>query len=135
MAARTMPILDALLGTFADWLVHRREMREVRELDRTEFDHIAADLQISPAVLDELVRRGSHAVDQLPKMLEGLGIDQAALAKTQPRLLRDMEQVCALCGLKRRCDRDIANGTVGEHFQGYCPNAHTIAQLGKSARG
>ncbi len=110
-------------------------MREVRDIDRSEFDHIAADLQISPGVLDELVRRGPHAVDELPKMLKSLGIDRTALTKAQPRLLRDMEQVCALCGQKRRCDRDIANGSVGDHYQEYCPNAHTIMQLDKSTRG
>lgn len=131
MVAPTLPILEPLLGTLADWLSHRREMREVRELDRTEFDHIAADLQISPGNLEELVRRGPHALDELPKMLAALGIDQAALAKAQPRLLRDMEQVCALCGKKRRCDRDIANGSVGDHYQEYCPNADTLVQLDK----
>jgi hypothetical protein len=135
MVARTLPILEPLLGTFADWLSHRREMREVRELDRAEFDHIAADLQMSPGNLEELVRRGPHALDELPKMLVALGIDQAALAKTQPRLLRDMERVCALCGEKRRCDRDIANGSVGDHYQDYCPNAHTITQLDKKHTG
>jgi hypothetical protein len=135
MVVRTIPILDALLGTFADWLVHQREVREIGQIDRNEFDRIAADLRISPSVLDELVRRGSHAADELPKMLEALGINQDVLARTQPRLLRDMEQVCALCGQKRRCDRDIASGSVGDHYQDYCPNAHTIMQLDKSIRG
>jgi uncharacterized protein YjiS (DUF1127 family) len=134
MVARTMPILDVLLGTFADWLSRRREMRELSEIDRNEFAHIASDLQISPSVLDELVRRGPHAVDELPKMLDALGVDQAALARTQPRLLRDMEQVCALCGQKRRCDRDLASGSVGDHYQDYCPNAHTIMQLDRQSR-
>jgi hypothetical protein len=40
-----------------------------------------------------------------------------------------MERVCALCGHKRQCDRDLASGASAEHYQEYCLNAPTIAQL------
>jgi hypothetical protein len=131
--AKPFPRLELVLSTFADWLKHRREMREVRELDRADFDRIATDLRISPTDLDELVRQGPHSADELPNMLKALGISEANLAKTQPMLLRDMERVCALCGHKRQCDRDLIAGTAAEHFAGYCPNAPTIEQLDKTA--
>ena len=131
--AKPFPRLELVLSTFADWIKHRREMREVRQLDRADFDRIATDLRVSPADLDELVRQGPHSADELPKMLKALGISEADLAKTQPTLLRDMERVCALCGHKRRCDRDLIAGTAAEHFTGYCPNAPTIEQLDQTA--
>lgn len=41
--AKPYPRLELVLSTFADWLEHRREMREMRALDSTEFDRIASD--------------------------------------------------------------------------------------------
>jgi hypothetical protein len=125
--------LELLISTFADWLKHRREMREMRELDREEFDRIAGDLMVSPVELEELIRQGPQAAAELPKLLNALGIDEADLARTQPMLLHDMERVCAVCHHKRKCDRDIIAGTSAEHFTDYCPNAPTIAQLDEPA--
>jgi len=120
------PRVEFLINRFADWLKHRRELNEMRQLDRTDFNRIAADLEVAPGDLDELVRRGPHASDELPVMLKALGIDEAALERTQPLVLRDMERVCALCRHKAQCDHDLVAGTAAEHYQGYCPNAPTI---------
>jgi transcriptional regulator with XRE-family HTH domain len=121
--------VEQLIDIFGDWLKHRRELSEIRQLDRSDFDRIAGDLRVSPADLDELVRKGPHAADELPKLLKALGIDQADLARTQPLVLRDMERVCALCHSKRQCDRDLAAGTSAEHYEGYCLNAPAIDVL------
>jgi transcriptional regulator with XRE-family HTH domain len=127
------PRVEFLIDSFADWLKHRRELNELRQMDRAEFDRIADDLRVTPADLDELVRQGPHAADKLPKMLKALGIDEAALARTQPLVLRDMERVCAMCNHKRECDRDLNAGTAAEHYEGYCLNAPTIDRLGQTA--
>ena len=127
------PRVESLINTFVDWLKHRRELSEIRQMDRADFDRIASDMQISPADLDILVRRGSHAADELPKLLASLGIDEAALARTQPLVLRDMEKVCAMCSHKRQCDRDLDAGTSAEHYRGYCLNASTIDVLNQPA--
>jgi hypothetical protein len=123
------PRVTFLIKTFADWLQHRRELNEIRQLDRGEFDRIAADLEISSADLDELVRHGAHGADELPLLLNALNIDQASLERVHPLVLRDMERVCTLCGHKARCDRDLVAGTSAEHFSSYCPNEPTIKQL------
>ena len=127
------PRVEYLIDHFASWLKHRRELNEMRQLDRNDFNRIAADLEVSPSDLDELVRRGPHASDELPVMLKALGIDEAALERTQPLVLRDMERVCALCRHKARCDHELVAGTAAEHYQGYCPNAPTIAGLEPTA--
>ena len=118
-----------VIDTFSDWLKHRGELNEMSQLDRIEFDRIAADLDISAADLDELVRRGPHAADELPALLKVLGIDETKLENIQPRVLRDMERVCAVCGQKGQCDRDLALGTSRRHYREYCPNAATIDEL------
>ena len=87
------PAVQFLINTFANWLAQRREMNELRRMDRGDFERIAEDLRISPGDLDALVRHGPHAADELPKMLEALGIDELALARNQPMVLRDLERV------------------------------------------
>ena len=129
--SKPYPVVDYLINKFGDWLNHRRELSEIRQLDRTDFDRIAGDLRISRDDLDQLVRLGPHAADELPKMLKALGIDGADLARTEPLLVRDMERVCTLCRHKRQCDRELAAGTATDHYEGYCPNASTIDGIGK----
>jgi len=126
------PRITSLINTFADWLKHRRELDGIRQLDPGEFDRIAADLEISPQDLDELVRGGAHGADELPLLLNALNIDEAALERTHPLVLRDMERVCTLCSHKARCDRDLAAGTSAEHFSDYCPNESTIREFEKT---
>src|SRR5215510_10694758 len=106
------PVVSFVIDTFGEWLKHRRELRELREIDAANFGQIASDLRISSADLEALVRQGPHAADELPKMLAALGIDQDDLARTEPLVLRDMERVCSLCNHKHKCDRDLAAGTA-----------------------
>ena len=133
MPARSTPVVELLIDTFRDWLQHRRELSEIRQLNTAEFDRIASELRVSPGDLNELVRQGPHAADELPKLLKLIGVDEAALARTQPLVLRDMERVCALCQHKGQCDRDLAAGTSAEHYEGYCLNASTIDLLEQEA--
>jgi hypothetical protein len=66
---------------FGEWLKHRREIREMRELDASEFTRIAHELCVTPGDLDTFVRQGPHATDELPKLLKALGIDEKTLAR------------------------------------------------------
>jgi hypothetical protein len=125
-------VVERLTHTFGDWIKHRQELNEMRQLNASEFERIASDLRVSPADLNELVLHGPHAADELPKMLKALGIDENDLARVEPLVLHDMERVCALCQHKRECDRDLAAGTAAEHYQEYCLNAPTIEQLGRA---
>ena len=128
------PVIEHLITTFSGWLKHRREMSDIRQLSSSEFDRIASELKVSPDDLNELVRKGPHAADQLPKLLDVLGIDEQALKRTEPLVLRDMERVCALCHHKGECVRDLASGVAAERYEDYCANAPTIDRLGDGAR-
>lgn len=128
-ASRPYPRVQDLIESFAAWLKHHREISEMRRLDRGDFDRIASDLRIAPDDLEELVRHGKHAADDLPKMLEQLGISAEGLGRAQPLLLRDMERVCSLCTHKGQCDRDLADGSAAENYHGYCGNASTLKSL------
>ena len=123
------PFVSKAIDVFGDWLKHRREIREMRELDSGEFASIARELRVTPEDLDTLVRRGPHATDELPKLLKLLGIDEAQLARTEPLALRDMARVCASCRRKAQCNHDIDEGTSPQQYEDYCLNAPTIAAL------
>ena len=131
-ASRPYPIVQDLIESFAAWLKHRRELSELRQLDRADFDRIASDLRIAPDDLEELVRHGRHAADELPQMLDRLGIDSDRLQRAQPLLLRDMERVCSLCQQKARCNLDLVTGAVVENYPGYCANASTLESLDRA---
>jgi uncharacterized protein YjiS (DUF1127 family) len=87
---KSHPIISKLIDAFGNWRKHRQEIREIRDLYDDEFANLAHELRISPADLDTFVRQGPHAVDELPKLLTALGIDEKALSRTQPLVLRDM---------------------------------------------
>jgi uncharacterized protein YjiS (DUF1127 family) len=82
--SKPYPFVEMLIDTFAAWLKHRRELNEMRQMDRSDFDRIASDLRVSPGELDRLVSRGPHAADELPYLLRALGIDEASLVRTEP---------------------------------------------------
>ena len=126
-------LVGRVVDIFGEWLKHRRELREMREMDAANLGQIASELRMTSADLEALVRQGPHAADELPKMLTALGIDQEDLARSEPLVLRDMERVCAMCNQKAQCDRDLIAGTAAEHYEGYCLNAPTIDRLDKTA--
>ena len=130
---KSYPVVGRVVDIFGEWLKHRRGLREMREMDAANLGQIASELRMTSADLEALVRQGPHAADELPKMLTALGIDQDALARTEPLVLRDMERVCALCSHKRQCDRDLAADTAAAHYEEYCANASTIDSLGPRA--
>ena len=123
------PVVESLLDLFARWLHHRREIAVLCTCDGAEYGLIARDLGVSPGELSELVRRGPHAADELPKMMAALGLDVQAIARVQPMVMRDLERACAQCRQKKQCDRDLAAGTAAQHYEEYCVNAPTLAAL------
>ncbi|WP_022720966.1 hypothetical protein [Rhodopseudomonas sp. B29] len=127
--SRPYPIVDRLIETFADWLKHRREIVEMCQFDAAEFGRIAHDLGVTTTDLDELVRQGPHHADELRELLKVLRIDEAAIARAQPLVMRDLERVCALCRHKAECDHDIADGSLADHYKAYCANKVTLDAL------
>lgn len=125
-------IVDGLIDVFCDWLKHRREMREMRQLDQDTFDNIARDLRITPTELDAFVRQVPHAARELPRLLKVLGIDQPALSRSKTAVLRDMECVCALCERKIQCNNDLEIGVAARDYEDYCLNAPTMKALNES---
>ncbi|MBR0934213.1 DUF6455 family protein [Bradyrhizobium jicamae] len=125
------PFVTKAINLFGDWLKQRRELHELMEYDE-EFgtlEPVARELNVAPADLDSLVRQGPQGANELPSMLAALDIDEAALRRVEPALLRDMERVCSFCAHKRRCDQELAAHTTAANYVEYCENADTIDAL------
>ena len=120
-----------VIDIFGDWLKQRRELNELMEYEAEfgELERVARDLNVTPADLERLVRQGSQGTNELPYTLTALGIDETALWRAEPALLRDMERVCSFCTHKRQCHRELAAGTAATNYVEYCANADTIDVL------
>jgi len=127
-------VVETLVNLFGDWLEHRREVSEMRQLRGSDFDRIAQELGVSTADLEELVNRGPHAADEMPRLLAALGIDEAGLERCQPFVLRDMERVCAVCQSKGECDFHLATGDIADHYRKFCLNTPTLDALKTTGR-
>jgi len=127
--SKRYPTVDKVVDAFGNWLRRRRDIREMRELDSSEFAKIARELNVPTTDLDTFVHQGPHASDELLQLLALLGVDKEVLAKTQPVALRDMTRVCGSCQQKRKCDRDLSTGASAQHYEEYCLNAPAIEEL------
>ncbi len=122
------PFVTKVIDLFSDWLKQRRELNELMEYvaDPGELERVSRELNVTPVDLEMLVRQGSQGANELPYTLTALGIDETALWRAEPALLRDMERVCSFCAHKRRCHQELAAGTAATNYVEYCENADTM---------
>jgi len=125
------PLVTKVIDLFGDWLKQRRELNELMEfaVDPGELERVARELNVTSADLEGLVRQSSQGANELWYTLTALGIDETALSRAEPALLRDMERVCSFCTHKRRCHEELAAGTAATNYVEYCENADTIDTL------
>ena len=62
---REYPIVDKAINLFGSWLKHRQKIRELRGINSGDLARSIADLCVTPADLNILVRKGPHASDAL----------------------------------------------------------------------
>ncbi|HXZ22194.1 MAG TPA: DUF6455 family protein [Pseudolabrys sp.] len=126
-------LIEVILGSIADWVNKYRQKFNIDSslgvCSPDEVMHIAKDLRLSTAELQELARKGPDAADLLLKMLVALKVDPEALEKADPYVMQDLQRLCTTCGAKKRCEHELARGTAGEHFREFCPNAFTLDAL------
>jgi hypothetical protein len=109
--------------------VQPRANPELSQLGPAERNLLAQDVGVSSDELESLVRTGGHAADELPRMMEALGLDPNVVARAQPQAMRDMQRVCSHCHDKRHCNLDLINGRAAHDHPDYCGNATTLAAL------
>jgi hypothetical protein len=125
--------LQSVLKSIAKWISKYRHTRDnysdLMNCGANEFANIARDLRLSPSELAVLAKNGPDAADLLRELLNVLGLDQKALERDEPLVIRDLERLCTTCREKRQCRFDLANGILADNFRDYCPNAFTLDAL------
>jgi uncharacterized protein YjiS (DUF1127 family) len=128
--------LSGMVGRLADrWHDWRAARMRLRELQRCgdHLGHIARDVGLSRSDLYAMAAKPPDAADQHKQRLAALDIDRETLLHSDPRVVRDLERVCSLCGQKRRCERDLASHPNDPVWRTYCPNTQTLDALKEAA--
>jgi hypothetical protein len=90
---------------------------------------IAREFRLTAGELKELARKSPNAAELLLKMLVALHVDPKALGNSDPHVMQDLQRLCTTCGAKKRCEHELADGTAGDRFREFCPNAFTLDAL------
>ena len=115
-----------LMTTITHWRSGRKAGRELTSLDADELGALARDVGLSPDQLTRLTVRGPR--EELPRLLDAIGLAAERIGRTHPDVMRDMSVVCSGCVSARRCRRDLDRGWLPV-VQRYCPNSETIKAL------
>ena len=107
----------------------RRGKAELAACPPGELHRIAADVGLTATDLKRLVCGHPGPSELLPLRLEQLGRDPQFVRHGQPATYRDLARVCASCTDWRRCQKDLARGSVQAGMGDYCLNTHTIDAL------
>jgi hypothetical protein len=137
---QNFPRVKYFLNAVADWVNRYRDTFDIsdefKRCGSDEVMQIARDLGASPAELREFVRKGPGAADLLQKMLIALKVDLDSITNNELGVMRDLQRICTMCADKKRCARELADGTAAKHFHEFCPNTVTLdALLNQIARG
>ena len=122
-----------MLEALTQWLIHQRERAAFGLTRGDQFDELARDLGVTANELSYLVKLTPDPL-RLPDMLRTLGIDEAALRRAQPALLRAMEETCSQCVVLGRCQQALDRGTAATGYTQFCPNAASLTELRARAR-
>ncbi|MEJ2376453.1 MAG: hypothetical protein P8Y71_13900 [Pseudolabrys sp.] len=90
---------------------------------------MANDLQLLPAQLRGMARRGPEAADLLLVRMKALHLDAEKLAKGEPAVMHDLQRACSLCRTKRRCRRELARDPENPVWREHCLNEDTLLAL------
>jgi Family of unknown function (DUF6455) len=106
---------------------------EIRSLSSQEIEGIARDLHVSTPDLLSLAQKSPGSAVLLDRRLAESGLSKDVLTARHGDVLRDMERVCGLCGVKDRCAADLDSSDHGEHQPEYCPNELTLQALAQES--
>lgn len=127
--------VQTVLGAIANWVSNYRKHAGLRDqfgqCDAREVASIAQDLNIPQAELRKIASKGPGSADKLKQMLVALKVDPAALSKSDPAVMRDLQRLCVSCTHKQQCAHELDVGTAATHFHEFCPNSYTLDALFK----
>lgn len=122
------------LRVFSDWLRHRRERAELEAMSVDEVGRLARDIGVGSDELERMVA-AAHDPERLSEMLRTLDLDEPALKRAEPAMLRDMQRLCSLCETTSTCQHALEIGIAPMTYRSFCPNAATLDALREEQAG
>ena len=123
-------VFGSAIVAFRDWVRKRRMIRQYRHrldgCDQNEIARIARDVGLSSNELREMAEHGPDAAKLMLERMAVLHLDAAALAKSEPSTMRDMQRLCSICASKKRCQLDLILIPNDPAWRHYCPNVGTL---------
>jgi bacterioferritin-associated ferredoxin len=120
---------EELRDWLKEWQLNWSAARQLEASDPREIDRVLAEYAITLSDLRRARGCASEQAELLAQMMEALGVDRAAVAKSWPVVMRDLQRVCMWCAHKGRCRRDLEHGEVEGSAPSYCLNRSTLAAL------
>ena len=121
--------LSVMADWWRGWKATRGNLAALAYCGAEETGRIAYDIGVSVPQLRALAGKWPDAADLLAPRLAMLGLDAAALGRTAPSVMRDLQRVCSVCSNQRVCAHDLARGGYADDVPGYCANATTLDAL------
>ena len=110
------------LHIFSDWIRHWRERAERDAMSIDEVGRFARDIGVGVDELERMVD-AAHDPEQLSAMLRTLDLDEAALKRAEPAMLRDMQRLCSLCGTASTCLHALDTGIAPTTCRSFATNS------------
>jgi len=114
------------------WRAWKGATAGVSELDccgGEEAKHIARDIGVSAPELRALAGKWPSSTNLLSRRLAALELDENAIERKEPAVLRDLKRLCALCSSTDDCKHDLARNPSDPVWHVYCPNVMTLEAL------
>src|SRR5207253_2983813 len=103
---RHWPIVGTLGRWYRNWSAAREGAFELQCAGAAEVERIAQELGLSTFDLHSLVNHPDER-ELLAERMAVLHLKPSAFAQSDAATFRDLQRVCALCGVRDRCARDL----------------------------
>jgi len=123
------PLVEAALKAVADWVSnYRNAIGFNNECTLDDVMRMATEIGVTQDQLQELAK-GPPDANLLKAMLVALHVDPKVLAEMDPLIVRELKWLCITCSNRKRCERELTQGTAAERFHEFCPNAVSLDEL------
>jgi uncharacterized protein YjiS (DUF1127 family) len=112
-----------------NWTERQATLTALKCMGSDDVGRLAHDVGLTGADLKILAGRWPDSAELLSRRLAVLKFDENVLVRCEPKVMRDLQRVCSLCGDKPRCQHHLAVAPFDEAWRDYCPNAQTLEAL------
>jgi hypothetical protein len=103
--------------------------REFGDLGADECSAILSDLGLTSQDFHEAMRLPYASQDLSAAALESLRVHRAAFRTRYGAWNRDIERTCMMCLHRRRCLRELTEGTFAASYRQFCPNRENLGDV------